>query len=410
MKSSSIIQSIRKLIKKRKKLSFFGGVFLFIIFISTINSFFSTDTPVYMTAVVRRGDIEDTVLASGLVRPYRLVAVGARVTGRVVAMHVTPGEIVQEGDLLAEIDSTDQENDLKRKKSVLSNAQARLAEQESYLKQAQETLKRQEDMIREHAISRVNFDDAVVQVKIREAQVAQLQEQVAQARIDVDSAEVNLSYTRVTAPAKGTVLATVVEEGQNINASQSAPTIVILGDLSKMTIKAQISEADILKVRAGQPLYFKVLGNSQRRYEGKLETVEPAPESIRMDESINPGIGTSSSLSSLAVYYNGLIHVNNEDNFLRTYMTAQMHIILDSAKNVLLVPSDALHDETQERKAWVQVLVGANKVVKKQVVVGINNRVMAEIVSGLDEGDTVIIGSRDGLQTASTRLQIEREM
>ncbi|MFT4347742.1 efflux transporter periplasmic adaptor subunit, partial [Bartonella ancashensis] len=118
----------------------------------------------------------------------------------------------------------------------------------------------------------------------------------------------------------------------------------------------------------------------------------------------------SSSLSSLAVYYNGLIHVNNEDNFLRTYMTAQMHIILDSAKNVLLVPSDALHDETQERKAWVQVLVGANKVVKKQVVVGINNRVMAEIVSGLDEGDTVIIGSRDGLQTASTRLQIEREM
>ncbi|KEG18054.1 efflux RND transporter periplasmic adaptor subunit [Bartonella bacilliformis] len=410
MRSSSIIQSIIKLIKKRKKLSFFGGVFLFIIFMSTINSFFSTNTPIYMTAVVKRGDIEDTVLASGLVRPYRLVAVGARVTGRVVAMHVTPGAIVQEGDLLAEIDSTDQENDLKRKKSVLSNSQARLAEQESYLQQAQETLKRQEGMIKEHAISRVNFDDAVVQVKIREAQVAQLQEQVAQARIDVDSAEVNLSYTRVTAPTKGTVLATVVEEGQNINASQSAPTIVILGDLSKMTIKAQISEADILKVRAGQPLYFKVLGNPQRRYEGKLETVEPAPESIRMDESINPGMGTSSALSSSAVYYNALVHVDNEDNFLRTYMTAQMHIILESAKDVLLVPSDALHDETQEREAWVQVLVGANKVVKKQVVVGINNRVMAEIVSGLDEGDIVIIGSRDGLQAASASVQIEREM
>ncbi|EYS90731.1 hypothetical protein X471_00863 [Bartonella bacilliformis str. Heidi Mejia] len=410
MRSSSIIQSIIKLIKRRKKLSFFGGVFLFIIFMSTINSFFSTNTPIYMTAVVKRGDIEDTVLASGLVRPYRLVAVGARVTGRVVAMHVTPGAIVQEGDLLAEIDSTDQENDLKRKKSVLSNSQARLAEQESYLQQAQETLKRQEGMIKEHAISRVNFDDAVVQVKIREAQVAQLQEQVAQARIDVDSAEVNLSYTRVTAPTKGTVLATVVEEGQNINASQSAPTIVILGDLSKMTIKAQISEADILKVRAGQPLYFKVLGNPQRRYEGKLETVEPAPESIRMDESINPGMGTSSALSSSAVYYNALVHVDNEDNFLRTYMTAQMHIILESAKDVLLVPSDALHDETQEREAWVQVLVGANKVVKKQVVVGINNRVMAEIVSGLDEGDIVIIGSRDGLQAASASVQIEREM
>ncbi|WP_375669285.1 HlyD family efflux transporter periplasmic adaptor subunit, partial [Bartonella sp. MR168JLCBS] len=78
----------------------------------------------------------------------------------------------------------------------------------------------------------------------------------------------------------GTVLATVVEEGQNVNAVQSAPTIVILGDLSKMTVKAQISEADVLKVHAGPPLYFTVSGNSQRRYEGTIERREPAPESI----------------------------------------------------------------------------------------------------------------------------------
>ncbi len=214
----------------------------------------------------------------------------------------------------------------------------------------------------------------------------------------MESAEVNLGYTRVTAPSAGTVLATVVEEGQNVNAVQSAPTIVILGDLSKMTIKAQISEADILKVQAGQPLYFTVLGNAQRRYEGVLERVEPAPEAIRADVSINPGMaGGSSALISSAIYYNGIIHVDNKDNFLRTYMTAQVHIILGRAQNVLLVPSDALRDETKERTAWVSVLVKKDKVVAKQVTVGLNNKVMAEIVSGLDEGDVVITGSPDGV-------------
>ncbi|WP_273720606.1 MULTISPECIES: efflux RND transporter periplasmic adaptor subunit [unclassified Bartonella] len=389
---------IKNFIIKRKKLSFFLTVIFLIILLWLRSVFFGTSTPVYMTAVVKRGDIEESVLASGLVRPYRLVAVGARATGRVVSMRVVPGSVVKEGDLLAEIDPTDQENDLKRKKAALSHYYANLVEQEAYLSLAQKNLERQKEMIKSHATSRANLDDATTQVKIREAQIAQLRQQIVQAQIDVDSAEVNLGYTRVTAPSAGTVLATVVEEGQNVNAVQSAPTIVILGDLSKMTIKAQISEADILKVHAGQPLYFTVLGNSQRRYEGVLERVDPAPEEIRADVSINPGmVGGSSALISSAIYYNGVVHVDNADNFLRTYMTAQVHIILGRAQNVLLAPSDALRDETKERTAWVSVLEEKDKVVAKQVTVGLNNKVMAEIVSGLKEGDVVITGSSDGV-------------
>lgn len=389
---------IKNFITKRKKLSFFLiALFIIVILLWLRSVFWGTSTPVYMTAVVKRGDIEERVLASGLVRPYRLVAVGARATGRVISMRVFPGSVVKEGDLLAEIDPTDQENDLKRKKAALSHYYANLVEQEAYLSLAQKNLERQKKMIELRAISKANLDDAVTQVKIREAQIAQLRQQIVQAQIDVESAEVNLGYTRITAPSAGTVLATVVEEGQNVNAVQSAPTIVILGDLSKMTVKAQISEADILKVRAGQPLYFTVLGNSNRRYEGTLERVDPAPESISADVSINPGAGGSSSLISSAIYYNGIVHVDNKDNFLRTYMTAQVHIILGRSQNVLLIPSDALRDETKERKAWVSLLVGGNKVVAKQVTVGLNNKVMAEIVSGLQEGDVVITGSRDGV-------------
>ncbi|MBX4335883.1 efflux RND transporter periplasmic adaptor subunit [Bartonella raoultii] len=403
---------IKNFILKRKKLSsFLIVIFLIIVFLWLRSMFFGTSAPVYMTAVVKRGDIEESVLASGLVRPYHLVAVGARTTGRVVSMRVSPGSVVKEGDLLAEIDPTDQENDLKRKKAALAHYYASLEEQKAYLALAQKNLERQKKMIEARAISRANLDDAIAQVKIRQAQIAQLQEQITQAKIDVDSAEVNLSYTRITAPSAGTVLATVVEEGQNVNAVQSVPTIVILGDLSKMTVKAQISEADILKVQAGQPLYFTVLGNAQRRYEGTLERIEPAPETIRNDVSINPGMGVSSNaLGASAIYYNGIVHVDNKDNFLRTYMTAQVHIILGRAQNVLLIPSDALRDETKEHKAWVSLLVGKNKVVTKQVTVGLNNKVVAEIVSGLNEGDVVITGSRDGVMPESSDVQNEDEM
>lgn len=102
---------------KRKKLFLFLATLFFVVFLLWLRSvFFGTSAPNYMTAVVKRGDIEESILASGLVRPYRLVAVGARATGRVVSMHVFPGSVVKEGDLLAEIDPTDQENDLKRKK------------------------------------------------------------------------------------------------------------------------------------------------------------------------------------------------------------------------------------------------------------------------------------------------------
>ncbi|WP_375644245.1 biotin/lipoyl-binding protein, partial [Bartonella sp. AP83NXGY] len=110
---------IKNFITKRKKLSFFLiALFIIIILLWLRSVFFGTSTPVYMTAVVKRGDIEESVLASGLVRPYRLVAVGARTTGRVISMRVFPGSVVKEGDLLAEIDPTDQENDLKRKKAA----------------------------------------------------------------------------------------------------------------------------------------------------------------------------------------------------------------------------------------------------------------------------------------------------
>ena len=375
---------------------------LIVLLIFVHSAFFSKTAPTYMTSKVKRGDIEVSVLANGTIKPHRLVAVGARATGRIVSMKVKPGSIVKQGDLLAEIDPTTQTNDLKSKEAALANYRGKLAEQEAQLVLAKQNMTRQQTMISSHAVSKADFDDADAQVKIRAAQIDQLKAQIVQAEVDVETAKVNLGYTRVTAPSDGTVLATVVQEGQNVNAVQSAPTIVILGDLSMMTVRAEISEADVINVKPGQDLYFNVLGNRTRRYESRLEKIEPAPESIRNDISFNSSsTASSSSSTSQAIYYNGTFNVPNDDGVLRTYMTAEVHIILGRAQKVLLIPSDALND-VSGKQAVVNVLDQNGKLEARDIETGLNNKVMVEVVSGLKEGETVVTGVSNGTMPSTS--------
>lgn len=118
----------------------------------------------------------------------------------------------------------------------------------------------------------------------------------------------------------------MTEEGQTVNANQSAPTIVKIAKLQNMTIKAQVSEADIMKVEKGQQVYFTTLGDETKRY-ATLRQIEPAPDSISSESN-----STTSSTTSSAVYYNALFDVPNTDGKLRIDMTAQVYIVLNSAK------------------------------------------------------------------------------
>lgn len=393
---STVSQSKRQImlfIRKRLFLILVAAIGLAGLLLWTQSAFFTSAQPRYMTVAARRGDIESSVLATGLVKPYRLVAVGARATGRIISLKVAPGAQVKQGDLLAEIDPTTQQNDLKNKEAALATNHAKLDEQEAQLVLAQQNLARQKTMIDSHAVSKADLDEAEAQVKIRQAQINALKAQITQSEVDVETARVNLGYTRVTAPFDGTVLATVVQEGQNVNAVQSAPTIVILGDLSVMTVRTEISEADIVNIRAGQKLYFSVIGNPGRRYDSRLAAIEPTPESIRNDISFNSSGSTSGASNASAIYYNGIFNVDNADGALRTYMTAEVHIILGQAKNALLIPSDGLGSRDRDGLYSVRVLQKNGAVTEKKVKIGLNNKVMAEVLSGLDENDRIITGS-----------------
>jgi macrolide-specific efflux system membrane fusion protein len=359
-----------------------------------------------VTSPVKRGDIEETVLATGILKPAKMVAVGAQVSGRVISLKVAVGQKVRRGDLIAQIDPVTKQNDLRTSEASLDNTRAQKLEKEATLVQADAALARQQVTLAQKASSRADFETADATVKQTRAQIAALDAQIMQGMVSVETARVNLDYTRITAPIDSTVLAVVTQEGQTVNAVQSAPTIVILGQLEVMTIRAEISEVDVIKVRPGQTVYFNILGDPDRRYGAALDSIEPAPESIKNDSSFSSTSTTSTSSSSSssttsAIYYNGIFSAPNGDGRLLTYMTAEVHIVVAEAKNALTVPSAALARRQGDGSYLVQVADSAGTVSSRPVRIGINNKLMAEVLSGLKENEQVVVRK----STAETNAQ-----
>ena len=387
------------------------------------------EKPQYITAQAEKGDIEDTVLATGTLQAKQLVSVGAQVSGQVKKMYVQLGDQVKQGQLIAQIDSVRQENDLRNQQAAIDNLEAQKASRVASLSEAELNFKRQKDMLAQDATSRAEFESARAALQTAQANIKAINAQIEQSRLAQSTAQENVSYTRISAPINGTVVAIVTEEGQTVNANQSAPTIVKLAQLDTMTIKAQVSEADVMRINQGQTVYFTTLGEPDKKIYANLRAIEPAPDTIKTDNN------SSTSASSNAIYYNALFDVANPDGRLRIDMTAQVYIVLNDAKNVLTIPAAAIQSSSQQGKrgkraftgsvsavvsgntqtqaahsqrpaqinaqqgerqrkgkpATVKVLDKDGNAVEKQIRVGLNNRITAEVISGLNVGDEVVI-------------------
>jgi macrolide-specific efflux system membrane fusion protein len=366
-----------------------------------------SNSPAFITAPVTVSDLREEVLASGTLKPQRLTAIGAQVSGRITSLNVRVGDSVKAGDMIAQIDPVTKQNDLRNSEAALKNYRAQKQEKEAALALAEANLARQQATFAQRATSRGDYDSAEATVRQTRAQIAALEAQIAGAEASVETARVNLEYTRITAPIDGTVLAVVAQEGQTVNAVQSAPTIVVLGQLETMTVRAEISEADIVKVRPGQPLYFTILGDQDHRYEAHLEQIEPAPESIKNDSNITSTSATSTSTSSsststssTAIYYIGVFKVANKDLRLRTYMTVEVHIVTGEAKRVKTIPALALMRRPDGRM-MVRVLSPSGEIQEHEVKTGLNDRTKVEIKSGLNEGERVVTGELTQTQPSS---------
>lgn len=333
------------------------------------------------------GDIEKVVLVTGVLKPAVQVNVGAQVNGQLRKLYVRQGEKVQKGQLLAEIDPTLQESDLNNTRAQLASAKAQKLSAQATLLRYRQELNRQSMMLREGSGVRSEYEQARAQYDAQVQQIDVSDAQIVQAEMAVKTAQANLSYTRIVAPIDGEVLGIVTREGQTIVSSQTAPTILVLADLDTMQVQTRISEADVQKIRPGQPLRFYVIANPDKRYTSTMGFVQPAPQ-----EALEaPGDGRmGGNQQAMAVYYTGTFEVPNAGRELKTSMTAQVFIQIAEAKNVLRVPVAAL-GQALDTERYTITTVEDGQTRTRTIRIGINDRQYAEVLEGLQAGDRVVL-------------------
>ena len=364
--------------------------------------FFAKDKTEYITSNVARMDIEESVLASGTLEAVKTVEVGAQVSGQLKKLHVALGDRVKKGDLLAEIDPVLQQNSLKDAEAQVQNLQAQKRSKQALLRQYELAYQRQKQMVAQDAAARADMEDAQAQQESTCADIASLEAQIRKAKISVDTAGANLGYTRIVAPMDGVVVSIVTEEGQTVVSTQSATTILKLANLDTVTVKAEISEADVTRVNPGQKVYFTILGDPDTRIYSTLRAIEPAPEdSSSTSGTSSAGTSSSSNSNSSAIYYNGLFDVPNPGHKLRVSMTAQVSIVLNEVNKALCIPVSALGDKGKDGRCAVRVLRN-NMPENRRIRTGVSDNVQVQVIEGLREGETVVIGDSASASAAAS--------
>ena len=357
----------------------------------------------FMTVPVTRQDISETVLATGSLEGRKQVNVGAQVSGQLQQLKVKLGDSVSKGQLLAVIDPVIPQNDLRDAEAALDNVLAQKQAKQALLKQYRLELQRQRTMRGQDASAQADLEQAEAALAQTQAELRALDAQTRQAHIKVDTAKANLGYTQISAPMDGVVIAIVTEEGQTVVSTQSAPTILKLADLDTMTGKAEISEADVIRVQPGQATRFTILGDPDTQYQGVMRAIEPAPES----ESSESSSSTTSSTSSSAIYYNGLFDVANPDHKLRVSMTAQVTIVLGESKQGLAIPLSVLGQRLAGNRYEVQVLVN-DRPESRAITTGRKDSVHIEVLEGLSEGERLVVGDSASAEAGQQANSSER--
>jgi membrane fusion protein, macrolide-specific efflux system len=364
----------------------------------------------YATAIVVKGDIEDSVSALGSLQPREFLDVGTQVSGQLKKVYVAIGDTVKRGSLVAEIDPAVFTARVEAGTATLRSLEAQIEEKNSQLALLNKQYERNASMFKQNAVSQDALETSLAARRTNLAQISTLRAQQDQTRAMLKVEQANLKYTSIYSPIAGTVVNLVARQGQTLNASQQAPIILRIADLDTMTVVTQVSEADVVRLKPGVPAYFSTLGRPDRRWSGKVRQILPTPETINN-----------------VVLYSVLFDVDNADRELKTQMSAQVFFTLEKAKDTLLVPVAALkplktsrvrknnssvdsaldvvvHDKAEadqasptkdahepRKQAYSVRIVKDGQVEVREITVGIMNRLSAQVVFGLVEGDEVIL-------------------
>lgn len=327
---------------------------------------------------VKKGDLLETVTAQGKLEPREYVDVGAQVSGRLEVLHVQIGDEVKKGDLIGEIDPRIYEAQVQASEARLKTLRAQLAEQEAQMRFSSLVYERNKKLMASDAVSRESLEESQREYDVAKAKAQSLRAQIEEANSSLNESKTNLGFTRIYAPMSGTVVVETTKQGMTVNANQTAPVIVQLADLDVMTVRAQIAEADVMRVKEGMEVTFTTLGDMEHKWRGTVRQILPSPE-----------------LVNDVVLYNALVDVDNKERLLMSGMSTQMFFHVGGAEDTLIIPTLALGRVVEEGSCTqgvtyvVRVGQDVENLQEKEVCIGVVSRSEAQVLSGLASGDSV---------------------
>ena len=272
-----------------------------------------------------RGDIVDSVGATGTLQAVTTVQVGSQVSGKIQALSADFNSIVRQGDIIAKLDPSLFETQIEQNRANLIRAEADAERLIVSVEDAKKQVTRAEDLAQQKLIPETELDAARLAVLTTEAQLRSAQAQITQAAASLNQAQVNLDHTIITAPIDGIVISRTVDVGQTVAASMQAPILFLLAaDLTKMKVDANIDESDVGRIRPGQVVTF---------------TVDAYPEEFRGSVS---QIRLEPIVLNNVVTYTTVIDVPNADLKLKPGMTATVTLEIARRNNVVRIPNAAL--------------------------------------------------------------------
>ena len=345
----------------------------------------------FITKKAKKGSFSKKVDATGEIFATELIDVGAQVSGQIKKLYVKLGDQVKNGDMIASIDSSTQQNSIDNKEAQLAIYKAQLESAKVALNIAKTQFNRENALFAKNATSKQEFESAKNTYSANSAKIKELEAQIKQTNIELSTAKINLGYTKITAPRDGTVVSVQVEEGQTVNANQTTPTIVNIADLSRVKMKMQIAEGDITKIKVGTPVEYSILSEPTKKFQTTVSSIDPGLTTLSDgsygSSSSSKSSYSSSSSSSSAVYYYAQSIVDNKDGILRIGMTTQNELLIANVEDAIIVPSIGIKKD--ENGTFVYVLKDG-KPVKTAVKTGIKDNLDTQIISGINENDEII--------------------
>lgn len=354
------------------------------------NSQLITSSPSYSyeTAMIDEGDIAAYILASGTVNPVDTVDVVAQVSGVVNQIHVDFNSIVKQGEILAQIDPTLYELQVRQAEATMGKSQAE-TEKKRKIYEVYKELINTPDRISKYELenSRIEYTAAAEQLKI--------------AKTELEKAESNLNSTAIRSPIDGVAVSMNIGVGEFVSPSQSNPLFVIANDLTKMKVEAHVSEADVGKLREGQEASFEVDAYPGQQFEGRIQQIKNVP-----------------TTNNNVVTYDVVILVDKNDELrLKPGMTAEVQILVANQTDVLRIPTAALrfipppsslieeHSSDLKNSPMVWTLLKNGRLKAVPVETGISDDEFTQILGGdLEKGQEIVTGVTQKGESSSEEL------